>query len=248
MKKEFFMKKILYLFMAAMVFSLGGCSENNAVSDDLPSAASNTASAYVVQKNENKTVSSPNESISFEEACELLDKCSMTELELPQSAKDFQKYYFGTVDYYGKSYYSVYFYTEKDDKKIFVGSNVLVSCDGSFALVKNLFGQYEKLTENGCTSDKNYQELYPDAKISPAEALRSLADKDLQTDYPLSKLVFDFGTALTEIQGIPCYDVTPKVEFTDSMTMLQKIYITADGSDKALKNDLYDKNEYIELK
>ena len=242
------MKKIVYLLMiSAMLFSIGGCSENNGVSVTEDESRTDSQ-AYIIQKNQNKTVLSPNDSISFEKACEFLDKCSMTELELPQSAKDFQKYYFGTVDYYGKTYYSVYFFTEKDDKKVFVGNNVLVSCDGSFALVKNLVGQYEKLTENGCTSDTDYHELYPDVKTSPVEALQCLADKNLQTDYSLSKLVFDFGTELTEIQGIPCYETTPKVEFTDSMTMLQKIYITADGSGKVLKNDLYDKNEYIELK
>lgn len=237
------------MLLSALMFSLGGCSEKNDVSDN-PNIGTETdnSQVYVVQKNENKTVSSPTDSISFEKACEFLDKCGMTELELPQSAKDFQKYYFGTVDYLGKSYYSVYFYTEKGDKKIFVGNNVLISCDGTFALIKNLFGQYEALTENGYVTDVDYRELYPDAKTTPVEALQSLADKNLQTDYPLSKLVFDFGTELTEIQGVPCYEVTPKVEFSDSMTMLQKIYITADGSNQALKRDIYEKNEYIMLK
>lgn len=242
------MKKILYLFMiSAMALSLGSCSENNAVSGNDLSDSKNDSQVYVVQKNENKTVSSPGDSISFEKACELLDKCSMKELELPQSAADFQKYYFGTVDYFDRSYYSVYFYTEKDDKKVFVGNNVLISCDGKLALVKKIFGQYEKLTENGYEKDKDYHTLYPDAKISPVEALQCLADKNLQTDYPLSKLVFYFGTELREIQGIPCYEVLPEVEFADSTTILQKIYITADGSNKLLKNDPDEKNEYIEL-
>ena len=240
------MKKIAYLLMAsAVVFSISGCSENNDTSDI--SDIQDSSQVYVIQKNESKNIVLPTDSIGFEEACGFLDKCSMTELELPQSVTDFSKYYFGTVDYYGKSYYSVYLYTEKDDKKIFVGNNVLISCDGKFAIVKNLFGQYEKLTENGSQTDIDYKEIYPDVKISPVKALQCLADKNLQTDYPLSQLVFDFGKELTEIQGIVCYEVTPQVEFIDSLTMLPKIYIAADGSNRLFKDDLTQKNEYIEL-
>lgn len=252
------MKKILYLLIAsALMLSLEGCTEDNnsSVTDDIQNDTSvsdtqkneDNSQIYIINKNENKTVFSPNDSVSFEKACELIDKCSMSELEIPQSAENFRKYYFGTVNYYNKSYYSVYLYTEKDDKKVFVGNNILVSCDGTYALVKNLFGQYDKLTENGSETDSDYQELYPDAKTSPVEALKNLADKNLQLDYSLTQLIFNVNRELSEIQGINCYEITPSVEFTNSITMLPKLYITADGSGRVLKYD-NSEDDYIELK
>ena len=68
------MKKILYLLMiSAMLFSIGGCSENNGVSVTEDESRTDSQ-AYIIQKNQNKTGLSPNDSISFEKACEFLDK------------------------------------------------------------------------------------------------------------------------------------------------------------------------------
>ena len=126
--------------------ALGGCDEKlPSPVDDIdessfridysPQISDNIDQVSIINRNQNKTVSAPEESISFEKACEILDKCDMNDLQLPESARYFKKYYFDTVEYYNKMYYSVYFYSEKDDKKVFVGNNTLVSCDGELVLI-----------------------------------------------------------------------------------------------------------------
>ena len=220
------MKKIAYLLMAsAVVFSISGCSENNDTSDI--SDIQDSSQVYVIQKNESKNIVLPTDSISFEEACGFLDKCSMTELELPQSVTDFSKYYFGTVDYYGKSYYSVYLYTEKDDKKIFVGNNVLISCDGTFAIVKNLFGQYEKLTENGSQTDIDYKEIYPDVKIVTTAKSVALIKQFFDFDIDTRIMIVKEGDSLNTGKHELIFILAPMVHWPEVM-------VTYDKTDKAL--------------
>lgn len=254
------MKKILCVLISAVfITALSGCDEKIAppANDDDDENVINITSnlqdlenknqGSLINRNEIKTVSAPEESISFEKACQILDTCDMNELQLPQSPKYFQKYYFNTVEYYGKMYYSVYFYSEKDDKKVFVGNNTLVSCDGELVLTKNWLGYYDKVTQN---SDKNkeFKELFPDAKAEPCEALKALADKNLQLEYTLSQYVFEFLNETYDVQTINCYVVTPKTEFSDSVSIGQKLYISTDGTNRVFKNNPDEKGEYIELK
>ena len=256
-KRKDFMKKILYLCMvSALAFSLCGCGESaeNSENEDIQSSTavvsdvqeSEIVQESVISRNENKTVSAPADSISFDEACAFIDKLSMKDLELPQSAVNFKKYYFGTVEYKNKPYYSVYFYVEKDEKKVFVGNNILVSCDGGYALIKNFYGMYEVL-EGESTEDADYRELYPDAKTEPAEALKALTEKNLKMEYTLSQYLFDFLTEAQDINGVNCYVVVPKIEFAGSTTMYRKLYISTDGKNTVFTLSSDGSGEYIEL-
>lgn len=254
------MKKFLCVLISAVCMTaLGGCDEKlPPPADDIdessfridysPQVSDNIDQASIINRNQNKTVSSPEESISFEKACEILDKCDMNDLQLPESARYFKKYYFDTVEYYNKMYYSVYFYSEKDDKKVFVGNNTLVSCDGELVLTKNWLGYYDEVKQNNAENDKDFKEIFPDAKISPSEALKALADKNLQLEYNLSQYVFEFLDEAKDIQSINCYVVTPKIELADSINLVQRLYISTDGTNRVFKNAPNEKGEYIELK
>ena len=89
---------------------------------------------------------------------------------------------------------------------------------------------------------------FPDAKISPSEALKALADKNLQLEYNLSQYVFEFLDEAKDIQSINCYVVTPKIELADSINLVQRLYISTDGTNRVFKNAPNEKGEYIELK
>ena len=250
------MKKILYVcILSAFLVSMCSCGESADTSDggDVQSntVVSNVQKSEVsemsmISRNENKTVSAPADSISFEEACEFIDKCSMKDLEIPQSAVNFKKYYFGTVDYKGKPYYSIYLYVEKDEKRVFVGNNILVSCDGGYALIKNFYNMYEVL-KGDSTEDVDYKELYPDAKTEPVEALKVLTEKNLKMEYTLSQYLFDFLTEAQDINGVNCYVVVPKIEFAGSTTMYKKLYISTDGKNTVMTLSPDGSGEYIEL-
>ncbi len=255
------MKKILcVLISAAFIAALSGCDEKLPSPENSGSTSAEGSSTIItpsdggthqtslINRNENKTVSAPEESISFEKACEILDTCDMNDLQLPQGARYFKKYYFNTVEYYNRMYYSIYFYSEKDDKKVFVGNNTLVSCDGEVVLTKNWLGYYDKVQQNASENDKDFRELFPDAKVQPCEALKVLADKNLQLEYTLPQYVFEFSYETIDIDSVNCYIVTPKIEFTDSIDLVQRLYISSDGTDRIFKNNPDEKGEYIELK
>lgn len=252
------MKKIWITITAVLLaVTLCGCNEtqeNSTVTDDntvsrqtVAERSEEPVQESVINRNQSKEVVTPNGSITYQEACSIVDQCGMRELELPQSAKDYQKYYFDTVSYYGDLYYSIYLYVEKDKKKVFVGNNILVSCDGKLVLKKDWLGHYEKVSQNGADSDPTLEELYPSAKTTPVEAAKALADKNLGLEYGLSQCVFEFAEETTDIQSINCFVVTPKVELTDSTKYLKKIYINTDGSGQVFQADPNEKGEYIEL-
>lgn len=257
------MKKI---FLALLTVSLGVCicgcgqvDESVPDTDDGDDGFKVTYNSQVqssaepktpmIERNQTGDVSAPEGSISFEEACEILDKCSMQELSLPQSVKDYKKYYFATVDYDGKKYYSIYPYVEKNNKKVFVGANCLVSCSGSEVLVKDWLGHYEDAEIGNASYDKELNELYPNAKATPNEAVLSLTEKkDLGLEYDLSKYTFEFLEETKDIQGINCFVITPKIEFEGEIKLSSKMYLNTDGSGKVYRTDPNDSKEYIELK
>ncbi len=249
------MKKILTAVLTAMLaVAVCGCEgkiPNPDADEDnisyVESSQNEEKEVSVISRDKVQTVSAPSDSISFDKACELIDRCSMDELELPQSAKDFRKYYFATVDYYGKPYYSVYFYTETKDTKVFVGTNILVACDGGVILKKKWTGNYEKVQTDTAENEKTLKELYPDAKIAPAEALQALVGKNLKLEYDLSKYVFEFSDGTAEIQGMVCFAVMPKLELSNSIQLSGKLYINTDGSGSVWKADPAEAGEYIEL-
>ncbi len=226
------MKKIGVAVMAALLMAaVCGCEEGEPPLSTVSDTSVSQAETSVISKNKTDTVSVPSESIPFEEACAILDTCGAKETGLPQSMKDFQKYYFGTVQYYGKAYYSIYPYVESNDQKIFVGTNLLVSCsDGGLVLKKSWLGVYEEVPTGTAAEDLSWKEQYPDAKISPTDAVKVLAEKNLGLERPLSDYVFEFLEETETAQGIPCYMVTPKMELTNSTQLLKKMYLSADGS------------------
>ena len=232
-------------------------SVSEAAGENSPSASSaeSTASSgeqsqkeAVIEKKSAGEPSAPDGSMSFEDACKLLDKCGMEELYLPQSAKDYEKLYFATIDYEGEKFYSIYTYINADGKKIFVGTNYIVSIDGEFVGKKHWFGDFSVV---GSTSaiDKQLSELYPDTKITPNEALALLAknEKSLKFDRPIEDYIFEVNPELRDVNGVTCYRVTPKLEYIGHIVLEQNIYIASDGSGGIyrLKNDSFDEYEIL---
>ena len=235
-----------------LVFSLGlcGCSQNDNSSDDNKqnTASSTEESKVFIERKDAGEPSAPEESISFKEACEMLDKMSMKETYLPQSMKDYKKLYFGTIDYVSEKYYSVYPYIEAANKKIFVGTNCLVSCDGSDILKKTWIGDYAEVTSSADT-DKSLEELYPGAKVTPNEILTVLAEheKSLSLEHDISKYIFEVADKLVDIDGKKCYKIMPKIEFMDGIRICQSFYGTVDGSNEIWQADISQNGEYKKL-
>ena len=254
------MKKFLCILISAVCMTaLGGCDEKlPSPVDDIdessfridysPQISDNIDQVSIINRNQNKTVSAPEESISFKEACEMLDKMSMKETYLPQSMKDYKKLYFGTIDYVSEKYYSVYPYIEAANKKIFVGTNCLVSCDGSDILKKTWIGDYAEVTSSADT-DKSLEELYPGAKVTPNEILTVLAEheKSLSLEHDISKYIFEVADKLVDIDGKKCYKIMPKIEFMDGIRICQSFYGTVDGSNEIWQADISQNGKYKKL-
>lgn len=244
--------KALTALLLALSLGLCGCSQNDSGkndsdNNDLSSASEDVSKVFIERKDAGEP-SAPEGSISFEKACELLDDCSLKETYLPQSMKDYKKMYFGTIDYMSEKFYSVYPYIEAANKKIFVGTNCLVACDGSFSLKKTWIGEYSELTESA-DSDKSFEELYPGAKVTPNEILTVLAEneKSLSLEYDITKYIFEVGGKIFEIDGKKCYKIIPKLEYMDSVTILQSFYGTIDGSNEIWKADLDNDGKYKKI-
>ena len=226
------------LLLAAVLLTVlvsGGCAGNTQTSSAPETPASKSESQKeqepVIEKKSAGDPSAPDESISYEKACQMINECGMEELYLPMSALEYQKLYFGTVEYDGEMYYSVYPYLTVGSKKIFVGSNYLVACDGEFVLNKHWFGEYS-VVNTSCANDKSVKEMYPDAKITPNEALIMMAEneKSLGLDRNISDYLFEVSHEMRVVNGVPCYKITPKLEYYDRIDLLQGLYVAADGS------------------
>ncbi len=248
------MKKIILVSALILSLSFCGCSAEGDNSEKTESSASQGAEVSadesgitytirdvshdtstgdrIVISDDQDDISAPDDSISFKDACDIIDSCNMEELYLPQSAKDYKKLYCSTVKYQGKDYYSIYNYLEVKGQKIPVGTNCLVACDGSEILKKDWVGGYDPVKKNTAKNDKSIEDKYPDAKITPNEAITDAAEKGekLGLEYEVSSYVFEADDTLTEINGVACYKLTPKTEYTNSIELHTAIYVNAYGS------------------
>lgn len=175
--------------------------------------------------------SAPDGSISFEDACKLLDKCGMKELYLPQSVSSYEKLYFGTIEYEGEKYYSIYTYVNADGRKVYTGTNYIVAVDGELVAKKHWFGGYTLVSSTSST-DKTQQELFPDTSITPNEALALIAKNEsyLGFDHKIEDYIFEFNPELRDANGVTCYRITPKLEYSDHIDLQQNIYVASDGT------------------
>lgn len=243
------MKKPLTAGLLLLMLCLSGCSGHQQETAEAEPITSNwvdnieiryvsggnessTTETDLVKKTVSPKVTAPDGSITFKEACALLDTCSMDDFDVPQSIKEYQKFYYGTTEHDGKAYYSLYLYLNGEgNKKIFVGSNALVACDGSEIRVRTLMNDLIPVELNGAGADIPFKTRYPDAVVSPNEALLLLAAKEdrLHLDYGLEDYLFLIETEQEEINGLPCYSVRPRLECTDHNLLVKGFYLSASG-------------------
>lgn len=254
------MKKLLFITLLCCSLALCGCAKKD--KDSKPATPDDSNVIYIsdtsekplqyklVEREESPEISAPDGSISFEQACSLLDSCGIENFYLCQSLKDYQKYYFGTIEYKNEMYYSIYPCLEIKGKKIFMGTNCLVSCSGSFVLAQNWMGGYEAVGQNTAALDKDWKTRCPDAKISPNEAAAALVEKEklLGLEHDISVYTFETDPSLKDINGVPCYAFSPKLEYTDHIEILSTLYVSADGAGSVFKVSSEDALEYDEIK
>ena len=238
----------LTLSLLLTVLSFSGCNgkkkEESEKSGDDVFATDDTS---IIKKTDKEKPSSAGR-ISYEEALEKLDSYGGTDFYLPQPMKDYKKLYFGTVDFLGEPCYSFYPYVEYGDKKVFAGTNCLVSSDTGAVLKKAWTGDYMEVKIK-LEEEKPVSERYPDTKITPNEALVVLAEKGkaLGLEHDINEYVFEFKDRLQEAGGFMCYQITPKLEFMKHIEITQSYFVAADGSGTVLFADLEHDNEYSKL-
>ena len=261
------LKKRIALLALAMAMVLCGCSqssgnssgETTANSEDGieivvdPDTANNDqdqGEGSLIERKKQQEVSAPEKSISFEEACELLDSCDMESLYLPQPAKDYKKEYFGTVKHDHMDFYSIYLYIENGKEKIYVGTNYIVSCDGKYVMKKTWTAEYYNVETKTASADLAPEELYQGAKIMPNDALKILCDKDgtkLKLGEDTSIYTFEVSTKVVDVDSFECYKITPKLDFTNNLEILEPFYVNIDGTGEVYVKDSASK-EYQAVK
>ena len=243
------MKKTVIAAVLLTSVLLCGCSgkENDTSSSVGETAGNNDIISVVSEITESKNDSEKKElieikeseisvsegGIELEEAYSLLDDCSAEQLYLPESVKSYKKLCIGIIERNDKKYYSVYNYLENGGMKIILGTNCLVSCDGSEILKKNWMSGYDVVKINTSYGDKSYTENYPGAKISPNDAVILLTGKGsdaLELDYDIDKYIYEVNKDIRTLDGVEYYSVTPKLQFTDSITVLSPCYVSTDGN------------------
>lgn len=202
-----------------------------------------------IHNNSEEEVSAPDGSIDIEKAEEILDGCSNYRIYLPGKIKDFKKFYNGTVEMNGKDYYSMSFYMESSGKKIFVGSDVIVACDGSAVYRVDLANAYQPVKMESADEDKEQSVQYPDASISAKDALIYAVEADREKTglgEDLSAYTFELGEKLIVKKSISCYKITPKLTYSNSVKLGTPIYVAADGSERAFTYDS-ETDDYIDI-
>lgn len=256
------MKKKLVMMSLLLSLALCGCAkqdqskpENSGNSDSsvdiiVPESSDVSMGDKLISRPESVEPSAPEGSIRLEEAEKMLDGYTMGSFYLTEPMSTYQKYYFGTVNYRGAAYYSFYPYLLIDGKRVLVGTNCLVSCNGKAVLAQNWMGGYDPAEKKTEGMDESYQKQYPDAKISPNEALAVLVKKSkvLSLEKDISDYVFELDESLKEAGSALCYCITPKLEYTDHITLVKSYFVTADGSNTVLVTEEGAPDEYRELK
>lgn len=187
----------------------------------------------VLHRDPNEPKEVPEGSISHEEAKKVLDSCSFEELYLPCSVSGLSAKYEGIEEIGTKKYLKYSFYAEKNGTRIFLGTNACVSPDGKTVYKKNWASKYDPVETGSSRNDKTQSELYPEASVSPEEAIFVLAGADLKAlglTEALTDYTFETDSRLHTIKSLPCYKITPKLYMTAGMEMKSPVYITADGS------------------
>lgn len=252
------MKKAIFVTLLCCALALCGCAKkekNNTAPDDsnviyVSDTSQKPLQNQLIERKASSEVSAPDGSISFEQACKMADTCGIEPFYIAQSMKDYKKYYFGTITYKGEQYYSIYPYLDINGKQIFLGTNVLVSCSGNAVLAQNWMGGYEAVDQNTADLDKDWNTRCPDASISPNEALKQLVEKEssLGLKHSISTYTFEVDPTLAEIDGLPCYVYTPKLEYTDHIELFSRFYVSADGQGHIFTVSPDDAAEHIEIK
>lgn len=179
----------------------------------------------------------PEESITTAEAEKLLDGCGFDQFYLPESVKTFKKHFDGVEKITDKDCLIFSFYAEKDGERIYLGTKAAVGTDGKSVYKLGWANAYEPVETDSADKDKTVSELYPDAKVSPSEAVTAILSKDkeaLGLGYDMKDYTFEAETKLHTIKGVPCYKFTPKLFYSLSVKLLSPIYVTADGKSNVL--------------
>ncbi len=256
-------KLIIISLMTALMLS-AGCTPNYQTDEkDAPKINSEDSGKAIIvtpsdteplgdiriERKEASDLTVPEGYISLDDAVELLYKCNREYMYLPENANTYKAYCTGIADYENSDYYSIYLYLDAGDERITVGTAYLVSCDGKTVRKKTWTGEFTSLKLDGSASDKDLSVRFPDAKITPNEALKMIAERKplLKLEFPLADYVFEMNENLYEADGAMCYNFTPKIEYTDHINLLGGFFVNIDGS--AVYYSLPDTDgHYIEVK
>ena len=254
-------KKLVTLLILSALMISAGCTPK--YQDDKEPSGTEEQSGYITVEPkeikplgdtliERKFVSDipvPEGGVSLEKALESLYSCNREELYLPESANTYSAVCLGIVDYNNKDYYSIYLTLDTGKEKILVGTHYLVSTTGKTVRKKTWTGEHYTVKKGSASSDQTVAERFPDAKLTPNDALKKLAEKKdaLKLEKPFSEYIFEMNEELEEINGTPCYSFVPKLEYTDHTSFLNGFYVSLDGSMIWL-SDPDSSGKYIEIK
>ena len=194
----------------------------------------------VLHRSADEATELPDGSISLQQAKDILDTCSFEQFYLPCSMSSFEKYYEGTEKIGSTEYLVFSIYAEKNGARIFVGTHALVSTDGKTVLKENWAGTHDSAVTDSTSEDKTEEQLFPEAKVSPGEAIFAICSKDkekLGLENELIDYTFEIDTKLHTIKSVPCYKLTPKLYYTKSVQMAAPIYVSSDGNGNVIITD-----------
>lgn len=179
----------------------------------------------------------PEGSISVSEAESILDGCEFSQFYLPESVSVFKKHFEGVEKHSEKDCLIFSFYTEKDGERLYLGTKAAVSADGRSVFKLGWANAYEPAEMSSADKDRTNNELYPDAAVSPSEAVTAILDKDkasLGLDLDLKEYTFETDTKTQTIMGVPCYKFTPKLYYDLSIKLCSPVFVTSDGKANVL--------------
>ena len=194
----------------------------------------------LIHRSANEATDLPDGSITLQQAKNIIDTCAFEQLYLPCSTSSFGKYYEGTEKIGTAGYLVFSLYAEKNGTRLFVGTHVLVSTDGKSVVKENWAGTHESVKTDSTGEDKTEKELYPEADVSPTEAIFAIYSKDkekLGLENELIDYTFEIDTKLHTIKSVPCYKLTPKLYYTKSVKMSAPIYVSSDGKNNVMIMD-----------
>lgn len=257
-------KSIIFILSAFILMSFAACSDQDTTRQSTPQTPvtqlsdgtliigekiESAAPAEVQRDLHEQEVSAPENSITFEEAVNLLKSCKATDLYLPDNPSGYEAFYVKTENVYETPCYFIDLFSNVNGTPVFVGVPYAVSCDGKSVFVKTITGDFSEIEPSEQETPDDYTKIYPNAKFAPNDAIKAiekLTPEQIGIENELANYYLRFDKDLLTVTDDSCYRISVTSYTNGGVQMPSFLFVSA-SSGTIYKTDPTDNSKFITI-